>query len=101
MSRGVDQIEHILFPVVRFVYRTDCLRFDRDTSFPLQIHIVQDLGLHLTACQKPCHLDDAVCQSRLAVVNMCNDTKISDFTLIYYCQFHSSSFIFKKQTALQ
>ena len=90
MPRCVDQVEHIFFPVVRLVDRTDCLSFDRDASLSLQIHIVEDLSLHLTVCKQPRHLNDTVCQCGFSVIYVCNDTKISDFTLIYYCQFDSS-----------
>ena len=43
MSRGIDQVEDILLPVARLVYDTDCLGFDRDTTLPLQFHIVKNL----------------------------------------------------------
>ena len=43
MSWGIDQVEDIFFPVTRLVYDTDCLGFDRDTTLPLQFHIVKDL----------------------------------------------------------
>ena len=93
VSWGIDQIEHILLTVVRLVDGADRLRFDRDTPLPLQIHVVENLGLHLAACQKPRHLNNAVSQRGLAMVDMCNNAKISDFTLIYYCQFDSSIFM--------
>ena len=92
MSRRVDQVEHILFTVVRLIDSTDRLSFDRDTSLSFQIHVVKDLSLHLAAREKSCHLNDTVRQSGLAVIDMCDNAKISDFTLIYYCQFHSSMF---------
>ena len=83
VSRRIDQVEHILLPVLRLVNRTHCLCLDRDSSLPLQVHIVQHLRLHLTTGQKPRHLDDPVRQRGLSVINMCDNTKISDFTLIY------------------
>ena len=62
MSRCIDQVECVFFPVICPINRADCLRFDRDATLPLQLHIVKHLLLHLPAGQKSCHLDDAVCQ---------------------------------------
>ena len=91
MSRGIDQVEDIFLTIVRLVDSPHCLCLDRDPSLTLQIHIVQDLSLHLPARQQSRHLDDAVRQSGFPVINMCNDAKISDFFLIYYCHFSSSN----------
>ena len=84
MSWGIDQVEDIFLPVTRLVYDTDCLGFDRDTTLPLQFHIVKDLRLHLTLSQRTSHFDNSVSKCRLAMVYMCNDTKITDFALIPY-----------------
>ena len=82
MSRCIDQVEDILFPVVCFVYGTHSLGFDCDSALPLQFHIVQHLRLHLTTCQKSGLFDDPVCKRRFSMVDMCNDAKISYFILI-------------------
>ena len=83
MPRSIDEIEDILLPVVRLIHRPDCLGFDRDASLPLQVHVVQHLGLHLAAGQKPGHLDDPVCQGGFPVIDMRNNTKVPYLTLIY------------------
>ena len=62
MSRGINKVEDILLPVICLVHCPDCLGFDRNASFPFQIHIVQHLGLHLPAGQKTGHLYDPVRQ---------------------------------------
>ena len=84
MTRRIDQIEDILLPVFCLINNTNGLRFDGNTTLTLQIHIVQHLRLHLAAGQQSCHFDDSVCQGRFTMINMCNNTKISDFTLIYH-----------------
>ena len=63
MAGRIDQIENILFPVVSLVYRPDSLCLDRNSPFSLQIHIIKDLTLHFTLCEKAGHLNDAVGQS--------------------------------------
>ena len=62
MSWCIDQVECVFFPVICLINRADRLRFDRDATLSLQLHIVKHLLLHLPAGQKSCHLNDAVCQ---------------------------------------
>ena len=50
MSGSVDQVKNIFLPVLCLIYGTHCLRFDGNASLPLQVHVVQDLLLHLSAC---------------------------------------------------
>lgn len=90
MSRCIDQVKYIFFPIIRLIDSTHCLRLDRDSSLPLKVHVVQDLSLHLSARQKSCHLDDPVCQCGFSVIDMRDNTKVSYFLLVYYCQFYSS-----------
>ena len=82
MPRGIDQIKDILFSVFCLINNAHRLRFDRNSTFSLQIHIIKYLRLHFTAGQCSGHLNDAVRQRGLSMVNMCNDAKVSDFTLI-------------------
>ena len=83
MARRVYQVENILISILRLIDDAHGLGLDRNTPLPLQFHIVQYLCLHLTACQKPCLLDDPIRQRGLTVIYVGNDTKISDFTLIH------------------
>ena len=83
MSRCINQVENIFFPIFCFVYRSDCLGFNRNSTFSFQFHIVQHLRLHLTAGEKTGHLNDTVRQRRFTMVDVCYNTKISNFTLIY------------------
>ena len=82
MSGGIDQIINIFFAVFCFVYNTDCLGLDGDPPFPLQFHIIQHLGLHLPAGQRAGLLDDPVRQGGFAVVDVGDNTKITDFALV-------------------
>ena len=85
MSRSINQIENVFFPIFGLVYGTNCLGFNRNPPLPLQIHIIQHLGLHFTARQKTGLLNNPICQGGFPMVNMSNNTKISNFTLIYMC----------------
>ena len=42
MSRGINQMEQIVLPVMIIDHRT-CLRLDRNTSFPFDVQLVQHL----------------------------------------------------------
>ena len=91
MPRRIDQIENVFFSVSCLVDRAHRLGLDGDAPLPLQIHVVQHLGLHLPAGQKPGLLDDPVRQCGFPMVYMGNNTKIPYFTLFYLCHVSSSS----------
>jgi hypothetical protein len=73
VSRRIDQIQNIFFAVVRLVGQTHRRQLDRDAPFPLEIHLVEHLLLHLTRGQCACIFQDAVCERRLAVIDMGDD----------------------------
>ena len=92
MSGGVDQVENVFLPVFCLIYGSHGLCLDGNSSLTFQIHIIQYLGLHLSFCQKTGHLDDPVCQGRFSVINMGDNTEITNFTLIKICHFCTSDF---------
>ena len=83
VAGGIDQVENILLPVVGPIDGADGLGLDGDAPLPLQVHIVQDLLLHLPLGQKAGHLDDPVRQGGLAVVNVGDNTKVADLALVH------------------
>ena len=95
MSRCVDQVKNVFISIFCPVYSTHSLGFNGNSTFTLQVHIVKDLFLHLTAGKKSCFLNDTVCQCGFTVIYMSNDTKISYFTLVNYCHSLSSFFQFR------
>ena len=58
MTGSVDQIKNILFSTT-FMFHFDGMRFDRDATFTLQIHIIQNLSYasafidHMGGFQQP------------------------------------------------
>jgi hypothetical protein len=78
MAWRVHQIEDIGLTVPGTVFETHSLRLDRDTALALELHIVEHLLAHLTRLQPAASLDQAIGQSRLAVVDMRDDREISD-----------------------
>lgn len=77
MSRRIDKVELIHLPILRLIVERDALRLDGDSAFALQIHGVQNLGLHLTVRQTAAELDDTVRQRRLTVVNVRDNGEIT------------------------
>ena len=76
MTRCVNQVIFIFLPVLCMVNQTHCLRFDGNTAFTFQIHVVQYLLLHLAVGEQSRFLYKPVRQSRFAMINMCYNTKI-------------------------
>ena len=84
VSGGVDQVKNIFFSILCMVNRPHRLGFDRNAAFPLQLHVVQHLLLHFSAGQKTGLFDNPVCQGRFTVIDMRDDTKVSDIVLFYF-----------------
>ena len=63
MTRGINKIKNIFLTIIGFINRTHGLSLNGYTPFPFQVHVIQNLGLHLALRKKPCHLDDAVGKS--------------------------------------
>src|SRR6202040_2338150 len=78
MPRGVDEIELVQLTGDRFEAQRHTLGFDGNAALALQIHAVENLGLHLARIESTAFLDEAISQCRFAVVNMSNDGKIAD-----------------------
>ena len=89
VSRGIDQVKNIFLPVFCTINGTDCLGFDGDPTLPFQFHVVQHLLLHLSLGEKASHLNDRVSRCGFSMVDMRDNTKISDFTLVH-CHLISS-----------
>ena len=57
--------------------------FDGDAAFTLEIHVVEHLRFHIAVGDSSRQLQDAVSESRLAVIDMGNDRKVSDEALVH------------------
>ena len=81
MARGVDEVQGVGAAVLRLVVQTDGPGLDGDATLPLQVHVVQQLALHLPGGDGVALLQQPVRQRGLAVVDMGNDAEISDVAL--------------------
>ena len=77
MARRVDQVQLVGIAVVRLVHHAHGVGLDGDAALPLQVHVVQNLGLHLAAGHRAGQLQQTVAQRRLAVVDVGNDREVA------------------------
>ena len=84
MAGRVDQVHLIGLPVVGLVFHAHRARLDGDATLTLQIHVVQQLLLHLALGDGLALLQQPVGQRGLAMVNMGNDGKIADMLTIIH-----------------
>ena len=82
VARRIDQVELIRFSALRLVFKRGRLRLDRDAALALELHRVEHLLRHLALGQPAAHLDEAVGERRLAMVDVRDDGKIADAILI-------------------
>ncbi len=73
VTRGVDQVEHMAG-----VLDPDVLRLDGDAPLPFDVHGVEVLLAHQAGVDGAGHLEDAVRQRRLAVVDVADDGEVAD-----------------------
>ena len=78
MARRVDQVQLVELPVLGAIVEAHGLRLDGDAALPLDIHGIEHLLLHLPRRKPAAELDQAVCQRRLAVVDMGDDGEVAD-----------------------
>ena len=86
MAGGVNQVQHILFPVSGLVEHPHSLAFNGNPALPLQFHGVKNLLHHFPFLIYPGLFQQTVCQRGFPVVNMCNNTKIANLVHFLVCQ---------------
>jgi hypothetical protein len=78
VSGRVYQVELILSAIFRFIQHAHGVQLDGDAALPLEVHGVQHLRFHLAFGQRAGHLQQAIRQRGLAVVDMSDNAEISD-----------------------
>jgi len=78
MTRRVDKIECVFFPILGLVVHLHCMEFDGNAALLLQVHIVQDLLVfHFSGGNSSGLLKEAVRDRGLPVVNVGNNAEIT------------------------
>jgi hypothetical protein len=78
MARGIDQIENILFSILGAVGKGDGLALDGDSPLALNVHIIEDLVFEVPLVYHASVLDEAVCKGRFPVIDMSDNTEITN-----------------------
>ena len=78
MTGGVDQVEDVGLAVGRLVLHARGLELDGDPPLPLELHVVEELLLHVPDRHRAGVLEQAIGQGRLPVVDVGNDAEIAD-----------------------
>ena len=78
MARRIDQVQVVDLPIARLVAQRRSLCLDGDAALALEIHRIKHLRFHFAVGQAAAQLDDAICQSGLAMVDVCDDGEITD-----------------------
>ena len=78
VSRGVDEVELVGLAVIGVIHHPHGVRLDRDAALALDVHGVQELGLHVPLLHRMGELEDAVRDGRLAVVDVRNNREVAD-----------------------
>ena len=82
VARGVNEVQGIGLAVQGIILDGHRPGLDGDAPLPLQVHAVQQLILHLPLGHRVAQLQQPVGQGGLSVVNVGNDGKIANFTLV-------------------
>ena len=77
MARRVDQVQLVGIAILGLIQHAHGMGLDGDAALPLQIHVVQNLGLHLTAGHRAGQLQQTVAQRRFAVVDVGDDGEVA------------------------
>ena len=78
MAWRIDEVQLVLTTIGHLVTHPNGVRFDRDPTFPLQIHRVQHLVLEAPRIDAAGVHQKAISEGRLTVVNVGDDGKIAD-----------------------
>ena len=78
VARRINQIENVGFAISRLVFHPGGLELDRDAPLPFQLHVVQELLLHVARRHGSRVLQQTIGQGGFAVVDMGNDAEIAD-----------------------
>ncbi len=78
VAGGVDEVELVGLAVAGLVGDAHRLALDGDAALALEVHLVEELFLHVARGHRAGDLEDAVGQRRLAVVDVGDDAEVAD-----------------------
>jgi len=97
---SVDKVENIVLSVVSVIIKAHRTSFDSDTSFTLDIHIIEKLIFHISQLHSIGKLQNSIGKSRFAVVYMSYNAEISYIIFVHLLIFLSQTSILFHNTLL-
>ena len=83
MAWGVDEIEHVLLPISGGVKHADGRGFDGDAPLSLDVHGIEELGLHIPLGHSIGELHHSIRQGGFAVIDVSDDAKVANMRLVH------------------
>ena len=80
VTGSVDQVQHVLLAIVGGIVDADRVGLDGDSAFPLDIHAVEQLFLHVAILDRSGLLNEPVSKGGFAMVDMRDDGEIADMS---------------------
>ena len=84
VPRGVNQVENIGFPILGLVVELNGIELDGNPTLPLQVHTIQELGLHFPAGYRLRLLQNPISKGRFPMVNMGNNGEVPNLLLAFF-----------------
>ena len=78
MARSVDKVQGVGLAVQGRVFQGYRVGLDGDATLPLQVHVIQDLGLHIAPRHRLGQFQQAIGQRGFAMINVRDDGEIAD-----------------------
>ena len=83
MTRGVNQVKDI-FLAFQGVIHLDCMALNGNTPFSFEIHIIEQLLLHIPAGNSMRSFQQPIRQGTLAMIDMSDDTEIPNILHVVF-----------------
>ena len=78
MARSINEVQLVDFAVVSGIHHANGMSLDGDAALALEVHGVENLGLHLACGQRTGELQQAVGQRGLTMIDVRDDREIAD-----------------------
>ena len=78
MAGRINQIQNVRLPVLCLVIESHGVRFDRDATLALEVHIIEHLRFHIASGYSAGQFEQAIGQRGFAMIDMRDDGKIAN-----------------------
>ena len=78
MAGRVDKVKNVFFAVFCLVWEANGLTFNGNASFPLDVHIIEELVTELPVTHHFTGLDKSVSKGGFPMINMGDNAKVPD-----------------------